>query len=201
MNSIIYDGCDIITSIEMRSNKKRKKGIKRKHYNVAGIYKIVNRINGKYYVGSSRLLIFRMYDHKTQLNNNIHSNSHLQAAWNKYGENAFTFNIIKIINTDDCIKILDEEQIYLDIAKLESHNVYNKVFTSFGVHKKSMVYKEKMIKNLILKNDANTYTFINTTNGDACIGTRYDLRQQFQLSSSAIRNLVNKKKYKNWIRY
>ena len=142
-----------------------------------------------------------MYDHKTQLNNNIHSNSHLQAAWNKYGENAFTFNIIKIINTDDCIKILDEEQIYLDIAKLESHNVYNKVFTSFGVHKKSMVYKEKMIKNLILKNDANTYTFINTTNGDACIGTRYDLRQQFQLSSSAIRNLVNKKKYKNWIRY
>lgn len=92
---------------------------------IAGIYKITNLINSKIYIGSSSNLKSREYSHFWKLNNNSHSNKHLQSAYNKYGKDNFIFEIIEIIEDDKML--LSREQYYLD--KLNTCNIsigYNK---------------------------------------------------------------------------
>jgi len=76
-----------------------------------GIYKILNIINNNIYVGSSKNIYKRWNRHKKELNKNIHSNTFLQRAWNKYGEKNFKFEII-----EECelTLLLEREQFYLD---------------------------------------------------------------------------------------
>lgn len=82
-----------------------------------GIYKIINNVNGDYYIGSTaNKLGFkeRWKVHRRDLRNNNHCNDYLQKAWNKYGEEAFEFKIVEICEKDECIKL---EQKYLDNEK------------------------------------------------------------------------------------
>ena len=60
-----------------------------------GIYKITNLKNNKAYIGQSTDIKSRWINHKRELRNNIHRNSHLQNAFNKYGEEAFEFRILE----------------------------------------------------------------------------------------------------------
>ena len=60
-----------------------------------GIYKIINVLNNKFYVGSAVDFKRRKRIHWWRLRRGDHSNKHLQAAWNKYGEKAFTFVIVE----------------------------------------------------------------------------------------------------------
>jgi hypothetical protein len=59
-----------------------------------GIYKIENLINGKCYIGQSINLYYREYIHFNNLKNNKKNNIYLQNAYNKYGEENFSFSII-----------------------------------------------------------------------------------------------------------
>ena len=61
--------------------------------NISGIYKITNNVNGKFYIGSSQNISRRWYDHKRELRIQKHHNKYLQRAWNKYGEENFSFEI------------------------------------------------------------------------------------------------------------
>lgn len=89
-----------------------------------GIYKITNKQNEKFYIGSSVNIKMRWYAHKSYLRRNIHSNSHLQNAWNKYGEENFIFSIL--IETDED-SLLDKEQELIDETKCCNKNIgYNK---------------------------------------------------------------------------
>lgn len=60
-----------------------------------GIYKITNLKNNKGYIGQSTDIESRWKNHKIELRNNTHNNSHLQSAFNKYGEEAFEFRILE----------------------------------------------------------------------------------------------------------
>ena len=60
-----------------------------------GIYKITNLKNNKAYIGQSTDIKSRWNNHKRELKNDIHRNSHLQNAFNKYGEEAFEFRILE----------------------------------------------------------------------------------------------------------
>lgn len=62
----------------------------------SGIYQIRNTINGKKYIGSAVLFRRRWYTHRWALERNSHHSKHLQRAWNKYGEQAFAFEIIEL---------------------------------------------------------------------------------------------------------
>lgn len=87
-----------------------------------GIYQILNKQNLKCYIGSTRRNFHdRFKDHKRSLKKNKHHSKHLQAAWNKYGEEVFEFNVLEVIDKSlDKIYFLQREQYWLD--KLESHN-------------------------------------------------------------------------------
>lgn len=59
------------------------------------IYKIVNLVNDKFYVGSTTNKKVRFREHRKQLRGNRHHCKHLQAAWNKYGEEKFDFKVVE----------------------------------------------------------------------------------------------------------
>jgi len=61
----------------------------------SGIYTITNIVNNKLYVGCSINTARRLTTHKSYLRLNNHKNTHLQAAWNKYGEENFLFEILE----------------------------------------------------------------------------------------------------------
>ncbi len=82
------------------------------------IYQIVNKLNKATYIGSilRRKPEHRWHRHITDLKAGKHHSKHLQRAWNKYGEQAFTFEVLQQIpDTDDVIKL---EQQYLDNRKM-----------------------------------------------------------------------------------
>lgn len=94
----------------------------------SGIYKIVNKDNDKYYLGSScNIFDNRFKNHKSLLRKNKHFNKHLQDAWNKYGEEKFIFSVIENVIPEFLLEI---EQKYLNIAREEQHKCYNQVFTA-----------------------------------------------------------------------
>lgn len=77
-----------------------------------GIYRILNKTNGRFYMGSTEeSFTERWREHKWRLCSNTHHNPSLQAAWNKYGENIFEFQIVLLCDPDNC---LHYEQLFLD---------------------------------------------------------------------------------------
>lgn len=61
----------------------------------SGVYIILNIINNKYYIGSSKNVYIRLREHKSNLKGNKHENQRLQNAVNKYGINNFEFESVK----------------------------------------------------------------------------------------------------------
>lgn len=96
---------------------------------ISGIYKIINRVNGKYYVGSSDDIERRFERHKLELNKNRHHSIKLQRAWTKYGKENFNYNIIENISKHE---LLQREQYYLDICKENPNTNYNICYNAFS---------------------------------------------------------------------
>lgn len=65
------------------------------------IYKIRNVVNQKFYVGSTGNTRERFRCHRNRLRKNKHHCQHLQAAWNKYGEECFIFEIVEHVESID----------------------------------------------------------------------------------------------------
>lgn len=76
----------------------------------SGIYKIINKIDNRYYLGSSQNIERRWIRHKYDLKRQKHNNIFLQRAYNKYGSDAFYLEIINICQGE----IKKIEQDYLD---------------------------------------------------------------------------------------
>lgn len=76
------------------------------------IYLITNTTNNKFYVGSTNDAIARRNVHWRRLRMGVHHSAHLQAAWNTYGEDAFTFTVVETYATKQ--EMLAAEQRWLD---------------------------------------------------------------------------------------
>lgn len=82
----------------------------------SGIYKITNTTNGKFYIGSSTDIARRFNEHRSRLTGANHGNPILQRAWDKYGTDSFTFEVIEECTNDQQL-LLEREQHYLDLLK------------------------------------------------------------------------------------
>jgi group I intron endonuclease len=78
---------------------------------MAVIYRITNMANGKYYIGSAESYERRRWQHVYELKRGKHKNPRLQAAWNKYGEEMFVFEILETVQ--DAEQAFDVENRYL----------------------------------------------------------------------------------------
>lgn len=103
-----------------------------------GIYKIENKLNNKFYIGSAaqtkkenpseRGFYVRWRKHICELNTQKHDNSYLQRAWNKYGPENFEFSIIHFCPAEECIEF---EDIFL--ALLSPHyNLCKRASSVYG---------------------------------------------------------------------
>jgi len=134
-----------ITEIDLMKNQCKNIG------KISGIYKIVNKIDGKYYVGSSKNINIgsncRFKSHLRYLKSNNHSNDYLQHAWNKHKKDSFEFKIVEVVDTNNQ-NLLEIEQKYLDIAKNEIEKTYNLCFTANGgeLSEYSKVKKSESLK-------------------------------------------------------
>lgn len=77
----------------------------------AGVYEIRNTLNNKVYVGSSVNVKRRLAAHRQHLRRGEHATAHLQASWDKYGEDAFAFKQLIVCDTKD---VLFYEQRIMD---------------------------------------------------------------------------------------
>lgn len=89
-----------------------------------GVYAIVNLLDGKQYVGSSKDLRRRWRDHLNELRSNKHPNHHLQCAFHKYGADAFDFRILQEIANED--ELVSVEQHWMNVTRCyEREHGYN----------------------------------------------------------------------------
>lgn len=78
----------------------------------SGIYQIRNAANGKSYIGSAINIRKRWREHRKALLKQSHHSSTLQRAWDKYGADAFVFEILRFVTRKE--NLIRVEQHYLD---------------------------------------------------------------------------------------
>jgi group I intron endonuclease len=87
-----------------------------------GVYKITNTLDGNVYIGSTTIdTDWRWSTHRALLRRGKHYNRHLQQAWNKCGEGAFTFEVVEQGATKE--EIRDKERSW--IQKFFGKSCYN----------------------------------------------------------------------------
>ena len=75
---------------------------------ISGVYKIRNKINGKFYIGSSVDIEKRFWRHHNDLIKGIHHCIYLQRAWDKNGEDQFEFVVEKVCKEHEARRIEQE---------------------------------------------------------------------------------------------
>lgn len=95
----------------------------------SGIYQIRNTVNGKVYVGQAEDIPARWREHRYDLRMGLHSNSHLQAAYNKYGKAAFEWSVLELCP----IEGLDEREVWWISETGAYENGYNMTSGGGGI--------------------------------------------------------------------
>ena len=92
---------------------------------VPGIYCIRHKASGKCYVGSSANMRKRLYEHARLLTKSQHKNDHLQAAFAKYGPDAFEALVLQRVDVvADLYRI--EQEYLLSMCTFDRSVGYNK---------------------------------------------------------------------------
>lgn len=90
---------------------------------MAVIYRITNMANGKYYIGSADSFARREWQHKYDLRRGAHKNPRLQAAWNKYGEEMFVFEVLEELREGQSQLQVEDTYLVQHVGKPECYNI------------------------------------------------------------------------------
>lgn len=96
---------------------------------MAVVYKITNMENGKYYIGSAKSFALRKWQHRNDLRKGVHKNPHLQASWNKYGPDAFVFEILEEVPEGVHAYTVENTYLAVCVGKPDCYNVNTDAFT------------------------------------------------------------------------
>jgi len=105
-----------------------------------GIYMILNKVNGKRYIGSSKNVRKRKNRHFSELRRDVHKNRKLQNSFNKYGEDKFEFKLLEEVSDEK--DLIVREQVFINELKPKL-NINLIANSSLGV-KRSEETKEKV---------------------------------------------------------
>lgn len=86
------------------------------------VYKIRNVANQKFYVGSTNNSRERFRNHRKMLRGNRHHCPHLQASWNKYGEDCFKFEIVEEVEAEDMLWVVENQWLSQHFGKPYCYN-------------------------------------------------------------------------------
>lgn len=143
--------------------------------NQIGIYSITCTKNGRRYIGQSRVLNKRKWQHFNELDHNKHHNKYLQNTYNKYKKENFKFEVI-----ENCeIEKLNEREAYW-ISYYNSNDI-------------KLGYNQKEISHLLTCSEEHRENCKKTTikrNVD-----RYGLYTLFNLQTGEVTQVGSKKEY------
>ena len=80
---------------------------------LSGIYKIINILNTKCYIGSAVNLKLRLQRHLYELEKQVHNNNYLQKSFNKNGIEVFEVEILEVFEKIDYKELLNIEKTYI----------------------------------------------------------------------------------------
>jgi len=149
---------------------------------LVGIYKITNTKNNQVYIGESNDIDRRWDEHIDKLNNNSHHSYKLQEAWNEYGKECFTFDILEIVEKLDSpykttMQLIYEEGKYID--------QYNSINNGYNVENTidKILSGEKVI--MSRKTDHSYLTKLINKNCNT------DIREDFiMIPNNAVQNII-----------
>ncbi len=139
----------------------------------SGIYKILNTIDERIYVGSSKNMEKRFNVHKCELNTKKHKNPHLLNFINKYGIDKLSFEVLEYCEKD---KLEEKENYYFTLLSPQ-FNICKKAyrlpekrnFTEEQIKEYAELYNNgrslRWIAINILGNEKYRYTFNDIKNG------------------------------------
>lgn len=81
-----------------------------------GVYAVVCKKSGKFYIGSSRRLRSRILEHRRLLKSSKHHNFHLQHSWEQYGSSEHYYTILQFCTERNFLMV---EQFFLDTLDRE----------------------------------------------------------------------------------
>lgn len=90
------------------------------------IYKIINLVNDKFYVGSTTNQRERFRTHRKKLRTNTHHCAHLQSAWNKYGEEKFVFRVVDTVPDEESLQAAEDRWLDEHVGKDHCYNTGRK---------------------------------------------------------------------------
>lgn len=156
----------------------------------SGIYIIKNNIDNKVYIGQSINIKKRIKNHMQNLKNNRHQNVHLQRAFNKYGEQAFSFDVLEYCTKD----MLNNREIYY-ISFYNSANRKSGYNIELGGNN-SLVSKETKNK-LMLKKTSRDIKQISLIKHDLANGiSRKDIMYKYNISKGNLDSIAQINNYK-----
>ena len=100
------------------------------HSRKSGIYKIVNKLNTRFYIGSAKEFKRRYTQHLNSLKKGTHHNKFLQNDFNKCGTDAFVFEVLEVTQGTTLQRRVIEES-YLD-------RLHDNCVVCYNVRKKTL---------------------------------------------------------------
>jgi hypothetical protein len=99
----------------------------------SGVYAITNLKTSEVYIGSSKNVESRFYNHKSALNAGRHHSCKLQQDWDEYGKSSFSFDLLQ-----EVIELID-------LAEIEQRLIHEyKAWLGYNTQKKVSPYKPRV---------------------------------------------------------
>ena len=122
---------------------------KNQYFGKTGVYQIRNIINEMVYIGSSIDIATRWREHEYDLRTNQHRNKHLQNAYNKYGKDAFVYEVLEILKENQKDEQFEREQYWINrkeaCNKSKGYNIQSEVLIIPKATKKVICLETKEV--------------------------------------------------------
>jgi group I intron endonuclease len=159
----------------------------RHNMKAAVIYKIINTLNNKFYVGSTNNQYERFRTHRNKLRKHKHHCAHLQSAWIKYGESAFVFHVVEVLSDSSFLQDAEDKWLTEWVGHPDCYNhgmrsgapwrgVKKELHPMYG--KKASLHTKELIRAARL------------TQPDPRIGTKHSEETKAKISASKLANPV-----------